>query len=465
MLTCGCLFQGVKVSTRMVYKKDWCGDGMDKYTGSALVSMDIEITNKTDMTASGKLRAVISPVSGDGEKIVSTRDLTVSPGQEVYKMSVTVPDVHLWNTWDIGEPDLYDLNLEFRGEVKCLRIGIKEVGFNEKTGEWTINRKKLYLRGLRVTKKHTDIAALKELGFNAVYVANNEAEKDIYEQCDELGILMCEACAVAPSDMNPEGITALSEAAARSAKESCNHASHGMWALDIRDEVYRTADSKNANLALCNVLYEAIASVDPSKTVFFPGKAQTRAAAVFCGKELATIDPRMLKLPFAVLKAGFEDETQDPGLKELKKWEADYLRIRKYDPVSAVFLADEDMAEEGYMKPVHIAFEPGYVTDKNGETASIEAGKTFTSRIWAINDLHHVIPDVKLSWSITSEDDGKNLAGNSFRLNLNSDSAEIPDQVMFVTSKAEKGKTFRLDACIETDEEKLSENKLIVSVK
>ncbi len=463
MLTTGCLFHRVKVSTRMVYKKDWCGDGMDKYTGSALVSMDIEITNENDLPVSGELRAVISPACGEGEKTVSTRSLTVSPGQELHKMSVTVPDVHLWYTWDTGSPDLYDLKLEFQGAEKCLRIGIKEVGFNEKNGEWTINRERIYLRGLRVTKEHTDIEALKSLGFNAVCVSDGDTAKDLYEKCDELGILVCEAVTALAKDMTVEGITDLAENAAELSKESCNHASHGMWALDIADEVYRTADNKTAQMALCNVLYEAVASVNPSKPVYFPKRAQKRAASVFSAKELTAIDPRTLKLPYVVLKAGFDD-ANDNDFKELKKWEADYLRIRKYDPVSAVFLADDEMAANGSMKPVHIAFEPGYVNEKNGGAVSVEAGKTFTSRIWVINDLHRTIPDIKLTWKIKAED-GSILAGSSFRLNLNADSAEIPDQVMFVTSEPEKGKIFKLEACIETEEEILSENKLVVSVK
>ena len=56
-----CLIKNVKISTRIVYKKDWCGDGQDKDTHSALVSLDVEIENPTLTPCTDFLRVVIKP--------------------------------------------------------------------------------------------------------------------------------------------------------------------------------------------------------------------------------------------------------------------------------------------------------------------------------------------------------------------------------------------------------------------
>ncbi len=52
-----------KISTRIVLKKDWAGDGQDKDTGSALVSMDVTLNNQTDAPVKGSLRALILPAN------------------------------------------------------------------------------------------------------------------------------------------------------------------------------------------------------------------------------------------------------------------------------------------------------------------------------------------------------------------------------------------------------------------
>ena len=120
--------------------------------------------------------------------------------------------------------------------------------------------------------------------------------------------------------------------------------------------------------------------------------------------------------------------------------------------------------KDGSLKPVLVAFEPGYESGPNGEGALIEAGKSFTSRIWAINDLHSRIDDVRLFWKIEEEQSGQVRAGNCFRLHLNPDSAEIPDHAIFVTNEEDKGKTFLMTAIIDTDECELTQNCLQIKV-
>ena len=89
MLTAGCVIKEVRVSTRMIYKKDWCGDGQDKYTNSALVSMGILLGSCGREPVAGKLRAVITSVEAPEEKTVSERDLVITQGESLWKLSIS----------------------------------------------------------------------------------------------------------------------------------------------------------------------------------------------------------------------------------------------------------------------------------------------------------------------------------------------------------------------------------------
>ncbi len=462
MFASDCLIKEVKVSTRMIYKKDWCGDQLDHYTDAALVSLDVLLVNRGKVPVKSDLRAVITSCDDLQEKTVGTREIILSPGEHRYKLAVTVKNVRLWGTWDMGVPALYCLKLEYADAVWQRQTGMKETAYDSKTGVFTLNRERIFLRGVEAQKQGTDPAALKALGVNALYVSKDVCSEELLAQCDEQGLLVIGACPVTEADLTPEKINELAQEACAFAAAAAGHVSLGALALDADLPVYQKADPENARMAYCNVLFETLAGTDPARPVLFPGRGERRAAAVFSGEELIRLDPRSLKLPPVVTHIGLPETAAEGS--DFAGWEAEYLRIRKYDPVSAVFLREEGPARDGVFSPVLAAFEPGYFPGENGRTVSIEAGKTFTARIWAVNDLHERIPDVKLSWRITDTETGQVRAGNSFRLNLNPDSAEIPDQPILVTQKEDSGRKFCLSVCFETDEEVLSKNDLIVSV-
>ncbi len=457
MLTAGCVIKEVRVSTRMVYKKDWCGDGTDKYTDSALVSMDILLCSSGRAPVSGRLRAVISSSADPENKVVSGRDLTLTQGESLWKLSVTVPSVRLWHTWDMGEPSLYDLKLEFADAQYQDRIGMKEVSYDMKRGVLTLNRERIFLRGAAADAS-SDLNAIKEAGANAV-IAVQELPQEMYRQCDEAGLLVWRAFTVPEEALAEDGISEYLECVHDDAVRLMNHASHGIWSVELADALCRTANTDNIRMAYANAVYETVRSVDPAKEVILENKAAKRAQQIFCEERLKDLNPRELKLPALVPLAGPAPEDA-----ALEKWTVRYLRIRKYDPVSAVFARHAASVQDGSLSPVLVAFEPGYESGLNGCTAKIEAGKSFTSRVWAINDCHRRIDDVRLCWSIAEKECGCVRAGNTFRLHLNPDSVEIPDHAIFVTETADKGKTFRLSAILDTDEGLLSKSEMEFTV-
>ena len=460
MLTSGCVIKEVRVSTRMIYKKDWCGDGLDKYTDSALVSMDILLCSSGSAPVSGRLRAVITSVENPEEKVVSGRDLTITQGETLWKLSVTVPAVRLWHTWDMGTPSLYDLKLEFADAQYHGRIGMKEVAFEQQRGILTLNRVRMFLRGVAADAS-SDLEAIKKAGANAVIVTK-ELPQEMYQKCDEEGLLVWRAYEMPEEAFTQEGISPYLECVQADAACLMNHASHGVWSVEVADALCRETDRSNVRMAYANAVFEAVRSMDPAKEVILENKAAKRAQEIFREERLRDVDPRDLKLPHLVPAVGQDKE----GAEELalEKWAVRYLRIRKYDPVSVIFARHAAAAADGELKPVLVAFEPGYSCGPNADFAKIEAGKSFTARVWAINDLHCRIDDVRLYWSITEKESGAVRAGNSFRLHLNADSVEIPDHAIFVTEEADKGKAFILKAYIDTDECVLSENRMEIRV-
>ena len=462
MLTAGCVIKEVRVSTRMIYKKDWCGDGQDKYTNSALVSMDILLGSCGREPVAGKLRAVITSVEAPEEKTVSERNLVITQGESLWKLSMTVPSVRLWHTWDMGTPSLYDLKLEFADARYQERIGMKEVAYDGKLGILTLNRKRMFLRGV-AADADLDLEAVKEAGANAVIV-REALPQEMYSQCDELGLMVWRAYELPEAALTDAGISECLECIQKDAYGIMNHASHGVWSVELSDALCKAADRENIHMAYANAVFETVRSADPAKEVILENKAAKRAQAIFTQERIRDVDPRTLKLPKLVPMAGLETCDAGAEQKALEKWEVEYLRIRKYDPVSVVFARHAEAVKDGSLKPVLVAFEPGYESGPNGEGALIEAGKSFTSRIWAINDLHSRIDDVRLFWKIEEEQSGQVRAGNCFRLHLNPDSAEIPDHAIFVTNEEDKGKTFLMTAIIDTDECELTQNCMKIKV-
>lgn len=456
MLASGCLIKHVKISTRMVYKKDWCGDGQDKYTDSALLSMDVLLENKNTVPVTGKLRAVVSLENDNAYKTVSEREIVLSPGQMLVKFSMTIPDVQLWNTWETGEQNLYQLKLEYCDAVYQSSVGVKELTYDEKHGKWELNRQRIYLRGIAI-QSAPNIEYLKKIGVNTAYVINEELEEKYYEEFDKAGILVWNAFSVEKKDMTPNAMAVRAETAAAYLEMTASHVCQGISSLQIADEVYKAEDAENAYLAMSGVLYESLKSVEPGKTVLYPDKIQARASEAFSGDALENVDFHEVKLPCNITNIGQKIK----GKPEFCCWEAVFARIRKYDPISSVIVWSNEVAEKA-LSPIMVAFEPGYVT-KNQNAVLVKAGDSFTSRIWAINDFHRKLEDVKLIWKL-SDEDGNTVAGNMFRLNIIPDSAEIPDHVIYPTTDADKGKTYTLRAALEDDSTKLAESLMTIQV-
>ena len=531
-----------KISTKRIWKKDWTGDGQDKDTGAALVSMDITLNNQTDQTVSGKLRAFISPANfEDEDNFTSLRDVVIPPGRSTVKLVVTVENAKLWWTWDHGYPHLYNVKLSWQDDETTIRFGIKEVAYDEKHGKWYLNGKQIFLRGMRYISSlwmseanmemwKPDFEKMLHMNINSIRIGSHVEKDGLYSLCDELGLLMWQVfplhyCVSDDDDL----IARASDMIRDMGMMLTNHACMGMWSVYKEPEVYQLPDKPNNYFRLCQILKETLKAIDPVRWVHLgdyregvmnimlgccsdgdtdvhnlkipPNIVEFGSQSIPCMETLKTFIPEDKLWPphwdtweywglfysntfnFGKVELGnsleeFIENTQTYEAESVKD-QIEFLRQRKYDPVSSMYLyywSDAcPMIGSGlldyyrcpykvfdYMQkvytPVLVCAEPSLHPYRLGREKVFYPGKTFTARIWLINDHYYDIPEALLSWKIQDKTNGEILAENQFRLKLLADSAEIPDHAVLPLSEDWAGHSCRLKMKVTTDKETLSEN-------
>lgn len=108
--------------------------------------------------------------------------------------------------------------------------------------------------------------------------------------------------------------------------------------------------------------------------------------------------------------------------------------------------------------PVLVSLEPCIHPHRLGREKVFAPGKSFTGRVWLINDHYEEIRDAALSWKVTDLKTGEVLAGNAFHLDILPDSAEIPDHIVLPLKEEWDGHRCRVDMRVVKDMEVLSEN-------
>jgi len=270
----------VKIFTRVVKKKDWVGDGTDKYDGTGLVTADIRINNTTDKVITTDIEMHIKPYNFDenyeGKR---TRKVVLQPGINQFKLALTVKDAKLWWTWDQGKPNLYTATFHVCDDVIHQNFGIKEVVHDEKTGTWTLNGKKLFLRGMRyisgnwmsVANKDMwidDLTKMLDMNINSIRIGSHVEKDGFYTLCDEMGFLVWQVFplhyCVSDSD---DFIERASEMIRDMGEMLYNHACIGMWSTFKEPEIYNFTERPNNYFRLCEILKETLGTVDPTRWI------------------------------------------------------------------------------------------------------------------------------------------------------------------------------------------------------
>jgi beta-mannosidase len=118
--------------------------------------------------------------------------------------TIKIANPELWNPWDRGTPNLYQLNFAVDGKninlEETLCFGIREIAKDE-NGNWLLNGKRYFPRGTNMIPTQWlseynqrmiagDIRLLKEANINAVRLHAHVNREEFYQACDEAGIII-----------------------------------------------------------------------------------------------------------------------------------------------------------------------------------------------------------------------------------------------------------------------------------
>jgi len=251
--------------------------------GSALITIDLDLNNSTDDLIETEVVLTIRPKNFWSTEIVHyTKPVQLQPGANSVKLVQTIEKPHLWWTWDHGKPNLYQAEVTlgptqaFDRQTETFGIKLVEQDYR---GHWYLNGKRIFLRGMRYLSSlwisemdreryRVDLAHFPELNINAVRIGSHVELDEFYDLCDEMGLLVWQ---VFPLHYCYSDSDELIQQAAPMMKQMVellyNHACIGMWSVFKEPKVYGLSDPPNNYGRLCQIMWEAGASADPTRWV------------------------------------------------------------------------------------------------------------------------------------------------------------------------------------------------------
>ena len=269
----------IKSYTQIVYKKDWLGDKQDKPDGTGLAAFDVYVNSSREQAVKTKLLLEVSAYNFDDPAVHTiSREVVVQPGDNVFKIVITIPDVQLWWTWDHGKPNLYTAKVILENDEASLNFGVKDIHTDEK-GQWYLNGRQIFLRGMRYISSlwmseanedmwEKDFGKMLDMDINAIRIGSHMEKDGLYQMCDELGLLMWQVFPLHYCiDDSDDVIDRASDMMYNMGLMLTNHACMGMWSVYKEPEIYGLPDKPNNYFRLCEVLKETLGCVDPIRWI------------------------------------------------------------------------------------------------------------------------------------------------------------------------------------------------------
>ncbi|WP_319562144.1 sugar-binding domain-containing protein [Marispirochaeta sp.] len=249
--------------------------------GSALVSIDLEITNTSREIIQAEAELLVEAENfNSDEQITRSCSIELQPGMTIRKLVVTIPEVRLWSTWDTGKPNLYKATIRLKqkdliDDHREIIFGVKNIQHDDATGQWTLNGSKLFLRGMRYyssmylseissIRMEKDLMEMLEMNINSIRIGSHVELDDFYTLCDRMGFLVWQNFPLhycySDSDELIERAGIMMRDMVRMLH---NHACIGMWSVFKEPQIYGLPNMPNNYGRLCEILYETGKTVDP----------------------------------------------------------------------------------------------------------------------------------------------------------------------------------------------------------
>jgi beta-mannosidase len=203
-----------------------------------------------------KEKATLKVIDTESKKVITKISFDLNPGDNIYPFNFKINNPKLWWSNGLGEPHIYDLQIELTTESgyvnsKHIPFGIRTLKTVLKEDEIgkalyvELNGVPVYMKGANYIPQHSFVTEVTNLDYQRVIEMAKESnmnmirvwgggiyEKDIfYELCNRNGILIWQdfmfACAMYPSDYDyAENVR---QEAIHQVKRLRNHSNIALW--------------------------------------------------------------------------------------------------------------------------------------------------------------------------------------------------------------------------------------------
>lgn len=211
----------------------WSARGQEKNTGGIWASVELVTTGSTAIEAlaiapsaapqevgkievsfavssDGKNRPTrvvfrLTPKNFAGESLTLTRNLNRSKDGK-FSFTLEHGEIKRWWPYELGAPNLYEIEATLyskRGvsDVKRRTFGYRSINRDAKTGQWSINGKRYFLRGTNYIPTQwlsemspedydTDLGLMRGANINIVRVHAHIGAREFYDAADRMGMLV-----------------------------------------------------------------------------------------------------------------------------------------------------------------------------------------------------------------------------------------------------------------------------------
>ncbi len=164
----------------------------------AVVEVDVETTTEEPVTATTQLKAVVTLTDATGKTVATTKTTLGPKAKKTVKLTVRNPQ-----RWTLSSPYLYTLTTTLEnGDQSQVKAGLRTLQFSPDWG-FALNGEWMKVMGVCL---HDDagvlgtavpkavwqrrLQELKAIGVNAIRMSHNPHAPELYDLCDELGLLV-----------------------------------------------------------------------------------------------------------------------------------------------------------------------------------------------------------------------------------------------------------------------------------
>lgn len=253
---------------------------LDQYTldqpvqAHASIEVIVAGFSPTTLDSQAQLRVRITPVNLEGDVSEASLPIDALEDEANWIVTLEIDEAHLWNTWDLGSPCLYDVSvaLEVNGSISDevhQNYGFRRIRRGE-GWETILNGVRIFQRGAnylsdqllsRMTPERyvKDIELLKEANLNTVHPFALVERQEFYDQCDLHGIMAYQDFPIWLEASNSGDLVRRSLSQLRELVEQYgHHPSICIWNFGSQPSV--------ANFTkLCSALTKAARELDPTR--------------------------------------------------------------------------------------------------------------------------------------------------------------------------------------------------------